>query len=134
MINAHMAREIDEAILAHGQWKVRLRIALRAGKADIPATVACRDDRCAFGTWLNGPSFSGEVRSLVSYQKVRALHALFHQAAGRVVAYVEENKLDVAEALLLGEFTQRSDDLVSALREWKAEAAGQAVRQAASGW
>lgn len=134
MINASMSREIDEAILAHGQWKVRLRTALRAGKIDIPASEACRDDRCAFGAWLNGPSFSPEVRSLVAYQKVRALHALFHQAAGRVVSYVDEEKIDVAEALFQGEFTDRSEELVAALREWKASATTQAVCQAASGW
>lgn len=134
MIHAHMAREIDEAILAHGQWKARLAAAVRDGQADISSQVATREDRCAFGAWLNGPSFAPEVRSLVEFQKVRALHALFHQAAGRVVSYVEQGKADVALSLLRGEFTQRSEELVSALREWKASATTQAVRQAASGW
>jgi methyl-accepting chemotaxis protein len=49
--------DVEAAIEAHRQWKMRLRRAM-AGQETIDADTACRDDVCTLGRWLHGPGGS----------------------------------------------------------------------------
>ena len=84
-----MIKEINDAIGAHGMWKMRLRTAIAAGVGDITSADAGCDDKCAFGKWIHGPSIDAATRAGMPYQVIRRLHAEFHQAAGQVLARVE---------------------------------------------
>lgn len=114
-------KEINDAIGAHGAWKLKLRTAISVGKSDIePATVRC-DDRCAFGRWLYGPTIDGHTRSGKPYQVIHRLHAEFHQTAATVLESALAGRKAQATEILDGEFKERSEKLVRALTKWKGE-------------
>lgn len=120
-MSAAIIKEINEAIGAHGAWKLRLRTAISMGKSDVePATVGC-DDRCVFGRWLYGPSISAATKVGKPYQVVRRLHAEFHQSAATVLVNAVAGRKDQAGQILEGEFKERSEKLVRALNLWKSE-------------
>jgi hypothetical protein len=102
-------------------WKMRLRTAITSGKCEVTAGDACRDDKCAFGKWIYGPSLDSQVKSDVPYQVIKRLHAEFHRVAGGVLAHVERGNVADAKALMDGEFAARSEKLVRALTKWKGE-------------
>ncbi|MCA0437874.1 MAG: methyl-accepting chemotaxis protein [Austwickia sp.] len=74
------------AVTAHAAWKKRLRTAIDAGRLPEGVTVdsASRDNVCPFGKWL----YSGDAETLDANRasSVRAAHADFHSAAGRILA------------------------------------------------
>jgi hypothetical protein len=113
---------INDAIGAHGMWKMRLRTAISTGKGDASSrTVAC-DDQCDFGKWLYGPSLTPAIKAGVPYQVIRRLHAEFHQSAGQVLRLVEQGNMSAANQAMTGDFTEKSEKLVRALTKWKNEA------------
>ena len=121
MSQTHQVQQINNAIGAHGTWKLRLRTAIRSGRGDISSHVAGCDDQCAFGKWLYGPDLDTHTKQGMPYHVVKRLHAEFHQSAGSVLAYVEAGRRNEAEMAMEGEFTQRSEKLVRALTKWKGE-------------
>ena len=116
-----MIKEINDAIGAHGMWKMRLRTAIAAGVGDITSADAGCDDKCAFGKWIHGPSIDAATRAGMPYQVIRRLHAEFHQAAGQVLARVERGDRKGATDLFDGEYSARSEKLVRGLTKWKSE-------------
>ena len=121
MRNQAMVQEINNAIGAHGMWKMRQRTAINAGHADVSAAAACCDDKCAFGKWLYGPSIDANTRADKPYQVVKRLHAEFHQSAGGVLGHVERGNRTAAQNALEADYSQRSEKLVRALTKWKGE-------------
>lgn len=120
-MSAAMIKEINDAIGAHGTWKLKLRTAITMGKSDVePTTVRC-DDRCALGRWLYGSSVEAPTRSGKPYQVVRRLHAEFHQSAATVLEDALAGRKAQAGQILEGEFKERSEKLVRALTKWKGE-------------
>jgi len=120
-MSVDMIKEINDAIGAHGAWKLKLRTAIMMGRSDTePATVRC-DDRCALGRWLYGASLDAQTRAGKPYQVVRRLHAEFHQSAATVLEDALAGRKDQAGQRLEGEFKERSDKLVRALTKWKGE-------------
>jgi len=75
--------ELDKAIYAHEQWKVRLadhlegRVPLTTPLADLE-----RDDRCALGTWLHTEGKS--LADKPAYRNLVESHAEFHRIAAMV--------------------------------------------------
>lgn len=121
MRSANFVEEINNAVGAHGMWKMRLRTAVRTGRCEIHSSIACCDDQCAFGKWLLGPDFDARTQAGMPYQVVKRLHAEFHKCAGSVLSYVERGNAAAGQFILDGEFTERSDKLVRALTKWKNE-------------
>jgi len=114
-------KEINDAIGAHGAWKLKLRTAISVGGSDIePVTVRC-DDRCAFGRWLYGPTIDGHTKSGTPYQVIQRLHAEFHQTAATVLERALAGQKLQATEILDGQFKERSEKLVRALIKWKDE-------------
>jgi hypothetical protein len=119
--NADLEAAVRAAIGAHGAWKLKLKTAVNTGRSEAtPATVG-RDDQCEFGKWLHGQGIDEETRAGMPYQVVRRLHAEFHQCAGRVLALGLDGKRVEAGNLLEGEYTARSEKLVTALAKWRGE-------------
>ena len=116
-----MITAINDAIGAHGAWKMRLRAAIARGNGDVTSATACKDDQCPFGKWLYSSALSPEMKAGVPYGVIRRLHAEFHQSAGSVLAYVERKDGAAANRVLEGEFADRSEKLVRALTKWKGE-------------
>lgn len=130
MSDHQLTARIDDAIGAHGMWKMRLRSAVRSGTCDTTAHDASCDDKCKFGQWLYSSSLSPTLKNGVPYQVVRRLHADFHRTAGDVLADALGGRPAQAEATLEGPFTERSEKLVRALIKWKGEAQAEARRAA----
>ena len=120
-MSAQAISEINNAIGAHGVWKLKLRTAIATGASDIePKTVRC-DDKCALGQWLYGSTINAQTKSGVPYKVVKRLHAEFHQGAGDVLACALEGRKSEATILLENDFKERSEKLVRALTKWKGE-------------
>lgn len=117
--------EIDKAIGAHGMWKARLKQAIATGKADAPIDVIRKDNECAFGKWLYGPSLSAGEKGGAEYKAVRDLHAQFHKCAAQVAELAQGGKKAEAEAMLAlnGAFSMASHNLTQAMMNWKKQPA-----------
>ncbi len=108
----------QEAIQAHLKWKGRLKNFVEGvGSEQLDSKVVCKDNQCAVGKWIYS---SGQKHSHISaFGTLKTEHALFHQAAGKVVRAVEEGHVQEAKRLLSeqGEFELRTKTTVAALQE-----------------
>lgn len=114
-------QEIDKGIGAHGLWKARLKSAIDAGHMDTPVEVIRKDDQCAFGKWLHGPTLSAADKASSHYRIVRDLHAEFHRTAARVAELaLAGKKADAEKQMALGgEYANVSTKLTAAMMAWK---------------
>ncbi len=88
----------DNAIAAHADWKVKLRMAIQ-NKATLDATEVSADNCCMLGKWLHGDAranFGGKGE----YSDCMAKHAAFHTAAGAVARKINSGEYDAATAML----------------------------------
>jgi chemoreceptor zinc-binding protein len=113
--------QIDKAIAAHGNWKLRLRSAIDTKSIDVPVEKIRTDNQCPFGEWLYGAALTANDKSSPHYRAVRELHAAFHQSAATVVELVMSGKQADAERMVGrgGDFLELSMKLTLALMEWK---------------
>lgn len=121
MANDNMVASINDAIGAHGTWKMKLKTAIRTGKSDINPHDAGCDDRCKFGQWLHGPTIDAATRQGVPYGVIKRLHADFHRSAAQVLQLAVSGQPQKAEAAAAQDFTPRSEKLIVALNKWKNE-------------
>lgn len=91
---------LDDAIKAHGEWKLKLRTAMR-DRQTLDAAAIARDDVCAFGKWLHGTAKS-EYGQMRSYAACVEKHAAFHREASRVAAAINAGDYGKAESMLAG--------------------------------
>jgi methyl-accepting chemotaxis protein len=89
---------LDDAIKAHAEWKLKLRSAI-ARKEKIDAATLGRDDCCPLGKWLHGEARS-KFNALGSYKDCLSHHAGFHAAAGKVALLVNAQRYAEAEQQL----------------------------------
>jgi hypothetical protein len=106
---------IDDVIHAHVQWKVNLRKALNTGVP--PEKDPANFNACALSQWL-----AGEGRSNPSWAAIDTVHREFHATAAKVLSLAKTNRA-AAEALLDGDFTQKSMKIVTTLSALKRKAA-----------
>jgi hypothetical protein len=120
-----LKEEITKAIGAHGMWKARLRTAIDTGKSDTNVADAGKDNGCAFGQWLYGPTIDATAKGGGDFKEVQKLHAEFHKAAGQVLQLALQGKKTEAEKLLAldGGFSDVSARLTSAMMRWQKSAA-----------
>jgi methyl-accepting chemotaxis protein len=117
--NMSFEEEVTKAIGAHGVWKMRLRTAINTGKTDANAADVAKDNACAFGQWLYGPTISASARTSPDYAAVRKLHADFHKCASKVIEHVGHGDKTQADAVMAGDYTKVSHELTAALTKWK---------------
>ena len=116
-----ITKEINNAIGAHGAWKLRLKTAVQTGSSQAtPQQVRC-DKSCAFGTWLHDDKIDDRTKGGMPYRVIKRLHAEFHDCASRVIAHASAGRKSEAANLLDGEFAQRSERLTVALNKWRSE-------------
>ena len=120
-MSQQLVEQINEAIGAHGMWKLRLKTAIRTGQSDITPVAAGCSDRCAFGRWLEGTDLSPAIKASVPYAVIKRLHADFHRSAGAVLEQALSGRKTEAEAAMGREFAENTDKLNRALAKWKRE-------------
>jgi len=90
--------DIDGAIEAHRQWKVKLRTAIEHQSQLDAETISC-DDRCPLGKWLYGPG-GHRLGSRPSFVQLLEEHKVFHQAAGDVAKRINSGAYSQAQRML----------------------------------
>lgn len=121
MSNNEMVEQVQNAIRAHGAWKLRLKAAIATGTSTLSVDQVARDDCCDFGKWLYSNKITPTTKNGVPYQVIKRLHSEFHQCAGSVLKEATTGKRETATQLLDGSFTDKSNTLVRALGKWKGE-------------
>lgn len=115
--------DIDQALAAHAEWKIKLRAAIANG-ATVDARAIGADNCCDLGRWLHG-----EAKALLgarpAYQDCVARHAAFHREAGRVAVEINARRFDAASAMLDGgAYAAASSAVGVAIGRLKREMAG----------
>jgi len=90
--------DMNEALKAHAEWKVKLRSAI-SKKESLDAAKIALDNCCALGMWLHGESKIKYGR-LKSHGECVSHHAAFHRAASAVAKTINDKKYPEAEAML----------------------------------
>jgi len=120
LIKAADSLNIDVAVMAHENWKLRLETYL-AGKSeeDLRPEVVCCDDHCDLGKWIysDGEQHLGKY---MTFQDLKATHKMFHYTASSVVTLSKAGKQDEANELLHGEFSKLSTTVKRRLSDLKA--------------
>jgi len=117
-----------EAIVAHAKWKITLSNYLKSPDGSLKPDVVGLDSRCALGQWIYGEAI-GRCAGNPDYEKLRADHAKFHQAAAAVIREIEV-LAHKTENELLGEssaYGQASSLVISTLEQFGREHVDQAL-------
>ncbi|MDR3487011.1 MAG: CZB domain-containing protein [Bradyrhizobium sp.] len=116
-----LKEEITKAIGAHGMWKARLKMAIETGKTDASVTDVGKDNVCAFGQWLYGPSVDAAMKGSGEFKEVQKLHAEFHKIAAQVLQLALQGKKGEADKVMAqgSAFTDVSGRLTSAMMRWQ---------------
>lgn len=89
---------LDEAIRAHAEWKLKLRAAM-SRKEQLDAATIARDDCCALGKWIHGEGRS-QLGKHTEFVEVRDKHRAFHQQAGAVAREINAGRYAEADKML----------------------------------
>lgn len=112
---------LDNALAAHADWKVKLRIAL-ATKQSLDAASIASDCNCDLGRWLQGDGKRKHGAS-ASFKSCVEGHTEFHRCAGLIAHKI--NAADYAGAELELEagraFSKASSLVAVAVRRLKTE-------------
>jgi Chemoreceptor zinc-binding domain len=92
--------DLDKALQAHGEWKLKLRSAI-AKKEQLDAKTISADNCCPLGKWLHGEARS-KYSQMKAYSACVSKHADFHREAGRIATTINQGKYAEAEAMLNG--------------------------------
>lgn len=111
--------EINKAVVAHGLWKLRLRMAVSSGKTEFAIETIRDDSECEFGKWLNGQTLTASDKISEEYKTVKDFHARFHGLAAQVAELAVTGKKSDAEKLLAADFETASVRLTSAMTVWR---------------
>lgn len=111
--------DIDTAIAAHENWKLRLQNYLNGNSTEnLQPEVVCLDDRCDLGKWLHGPG-GQRLGKYPAFSVLVARHKYFHIQASTVVALAQTNDKDQASKTLDGSYRHASNQVVLLLKELK---------------
>lgn len=88
------------------------------------AKVSC-DNQCDLGKWIYGDAKMHA--HLYEYENLRKAHAAFHQSVGAIVELTQLGEITQAKKLLGGDFYQKSNQTVSAIRAMQEKVEGAAV-------
>lgn len=117
-----MSKEIDEAILSHIKWGLRLKAAINSEMINVSTDHIARDDLCPFGKWLYSDAIPVAAKSLNEYQEVINTHRRFHNCAATIVSLALSGNFEEAYMHMAdnSDYTIASVMLILNLRLWQA--------------
>lgn len=89
---------LDNAILAHYEWKNKLKAAI-SGKAQLDAATISKDNCCEFGKWLYGEG-GGLYGKKPEFTTILQKHKAFHLEAGKVATVINAKRYDDAAKMI----------------------------------
>jgi methyl-accepting chemotaxis protein len=110
---------LDEAVTAHGKWKMRLRN-FAGGTETINPEDASKDCLCALGKWIYGEG--AKHSSVEGFSHLKSEHANFHKCAGQVAQKIACGEKKAANILLDDEnsdFNAASRRTIAAIKQLK---------------
>jgi hypothetical protein len=111
--------DIDTAIAAHENWKIRLQNYLAGTSAEeFKPELICMDDRCDLGKWLHGHGRE-RLGKYPAFTILVARHKYFHVQASTVVALAQNGNMADAEKTLNGSYRQASSQVTLMLKALK---------------
>jgi methyl-accepting chemotaxis protein len=113
---AGAANNFDAMILAHQDWKKKLRVALASeleARKLQPKEIA-KDDVCALGKWIYGNGRA--LSAMPEYGQLKEQHGHFHRCAADIARKAQEGDKDGAKVLLHDTFMPLSEKTVSLIR------------------
>jgi hypothetical protein len=111
--------DIDTAIAAHENWKLRLQNYLNGNSTEtLQPEIVCLDDRCDLGKWLHGPG-GQRLGKYPSFSVLVARHKYFHVQASTVVALAQGNDKEKATQTLEGSYRHASNQVILLLKDLK---------------
>ena len=90
--------DLEKALTAHAEWKIKLRGAIHKKERLDEATIGS-DRCCPLGQWLHGEAKQTYAK-LPSHVACVARHAEFHRQAAAVAHSINGGKFAEAEAML----------------------------------
>lgn len=114
--------DLDQAIRAHGEWKIKFRSAISKQETMDVATISA-DNCCQLGKWLHGEA-KQKFGTLKSHADCVVKHAAFHKEAGKVAQAINAKKYIEAEAMMDSgtTYTEASRSVGVAITNLKREA------------
>jgi aerotaxis receptor len=109
--------DLDTAVKAHADWKLKLRNAANE-QSTLDAATVSRDDCCVLGKWLHGAGRPG-YGHLPQFTDLIGKHANFHQQAGQVAQTINDGHYDRALTMIGSgtPFADASNGVVVAIRQ-----------------
>jgi chromosome segregation ATPase len=122
VVGTSTAERLKAGVAAHGAWKARLMEVAVTGVSTFDPAVVGSDDKCPLGVWLYQECTSQERQSS-NYDRVRELHARFHELAGRILQQAMGGRRREAEEAVAfgGPFDTLSAELVGIINGWRDE-------------
>ena len=111
--------DIDSAISAHENWKIRLQDVLNGTSTEkLDPEHVCKDDQCELGKWLHG---SGKKRlgKYPAFAVLVARHQFFHVQASNVLALAQAGDRAKAEQVMNTTYRHGSNQVMILLRQLK---------------
>lgn len=108
-------KTIDDAILAHRTWVARFQTAYKGINTEVFDLSKASDCRvCDLGRWLQTER-SLEVLGQEAHDRIRVMHATFHEIAGMIADMLNRQELGADVEGYLVEFNNLSTQLVGLL-------------------
>lgn len=90
--------DLDNAIKAHAQWRVKFRSAIAKQEQLDVATIA-KDNCCELGKWLHSDA-KREYGNAEAYKALVAKHAAFHTEASKVAVVINAKRFADADKMM----------------------------------
>jgi hypothetical protein len=118
-------QQIQRAIEAHAEWKVRLNSAIETGRSSHAVAVVCQDNQCELGRWLY--DLDAATKSSSRWACVRNTHAQFHREAAGILSLALAGDKQAAKSRMnySSPFAGLSNRLTAELAAWKRESVSQ---------
>jgi hypothetical protein len=109
-----VAFDSAKMILAHSQWKTKLRSAIE-GKQQVDSRSAGQDDQCEMGKWIHGEG--KRYANLKEYGDLKTKHTTFHACVPKVMTQALSSPSKALDMLhpFDGEFGRASSNCVNAI-------------------
>jgi hypothetical protein len=113
--------DIDTAIAAHENWKLRLNNVLKGTSTEqLSPEIVCLDDRCDLGKWLHGPG-GQRLAQYQMYPILVARHKYFHVQASTVLALAQSGDMAEAQKTMSSTYEYGSRQTIILLKELQAQ-------------
>ena len=111
----------DEAILAHSDWKRKIKSYLQKPDRSLQPAEVGADNKCKLGQWITGEE--RKYAAVPEFTRLVTEHARFHRAAGELVRRANHGeKVDSEVAVgASSEFAKATSNVIASLLEMKSK-------------